>query len=168
MFERGEYIVYGTSGVCRVENITTMKLDGVSAERLYYELVPVGKAGGRIFTPVDSGKTPMRRIMNREEVARLIAQIPEIQTLWVANEKQREENYKACMRTCDCREWVRIIKTLYQRKQERTAQGKKVTATDERYLRMAKECLYSELEIPLGIPKEELEGYITQQIEREK
>lgn len=58
------------------------------------------------------------------------------------------------MNTCDYRAWVSIVKTLYIRKQERTAQGKKITALDERYMRTAENELYSELSLTLGIPKE--------------
>jgi len=28
MFEQGEYIVYGSTGVCKVEKVTTMDMDG--------------------------------------------------------------------------------------------------------------------------------------------
>lgn len=166
MFEKNEYIIYGTSGVCKVDDITTMNMDGVSRERLYYVLSPSSQKGGRIFTPVDSEKTLMRKVLTREEASKLIDEIPDIEELWFASDKQREEKYKQCMRSCDCREWIKIIKTLYLRKQERSAQGKKITSTDEKYLRMAEDYLYSELEIPLGIPKEGMERYIAEQIER--
>ena len=76
------------------------------------------------------------------------------------NDKLREEKYKECMRTCECQDWVRIIKTLYARMQKRLAQGKKVTATDERYFRMAEDNLYSELAMALEVPKDEMENYI--------
>lgn len=164
MFERGEYIVYGTTGVCRIEDITTMNIGGISKDRLYYVLSPSSQKGGRIYTPVDNEKTPMRRIMTGQEARALIEQIPQISELWITNEKVREEKYKQCMRSCDCREWIRIIKTLYMRKMERTAQGKKITSTDEKYLRMAEEYLYSEMEIPLGIPKQNMAAYITGQL----
>ncbi|MCX4321156.1 MAG: CarD family transcriptional regulator, partial [Lachnospiraceae bacterium] len=65
---------------------------------------------------------------------------------------------------CDCRDWIKIIKTLYQRKRERLARGKKTTAMDERYLRMAEENLYSELSLVLGVPREDMEDYITQRL----
>ncbi len=165
MFNKGEYIIYGTSGVCQVEDITTMDMAGVPRDRLYYVLYPTSQKGGKIYTPVDNQKTMMRRILNQEEAAKLIESIPRIEELWITNEKMREEKYKECMRTGDCREWIKIIKTLYMRKMERSAQGKKITSTDERYLKMAEDYLYSELEIPLGIPKEEMEAYITGRIE---
>ena len=166
MFEKGEYIIYGTSGVCKIEDITTMNMASVPKDKLFYVLSPSSQKGGRIFTPVDNPKSIMRRVLSREEAARLIDEIPSIEELWIINEKMREEKYKECMRSGDCREWIRIIKTLYLRKQERTAQGKKITATDERYLKMAEDYLYSELEISLEIPKTQMEAYITQKIEK--
>lgn len=166
MFEKGEYIIYGVSGVCQVEDVTTMEMEGVPRDRLYYVLAPVSQKGGKIFTPVDNEKTPMRRVLTREEATSLIDRIPEIEELWISSEKLRENKYKECMRSGDCREWIRIIKTLYLRNQERSAQGKKVTATDEKYLHMAEECLYSELEIPLEIPKNQVEQYIVERLGR--
>ena len=38
MFEQGEYIVYGSTGVCKVEKVTTMDMDGVPGDKLYYIL----------------------------------------------------------------------------------------------------------------------------------
>ena len=69
------------------------------------------------------------------------------------------------MRTCDYRSWVSIVKTLYLRKKERTAQGKKVTSLDERYMRAAENELYSELSLTLGIPRDQMEGYIKEKLQ---
>ena len=69
------------------------------------------------------------------------------------------------MRSCYCREWIKIIKTLYLRKAERSARGKKITSTDEKYLRMAEDYLYTELEIPLEVSRENMEEYISGRIE---
>lgn len=168
MFEKGEYIVYGTSGVCQVEDITTMEMGGVAGDRLFYVLVPSNQKGGKIFTPVDNKKIFMRRVMNEEEASRLIDEILGIEELWISNEKLREAQYKECLKSCDCKEWIRIIKTLYLRKRSRSAQGKRITSTDEKYLRMAQEYLYSELEIPLGIPRARMEEYISERIQEQK
>ena len=53
MFETGEYVVYGRTGICQVTGVTTMKMDGSSSERLYYILRPGGETEGKIFTPVE-------------------------------------------------------------------------------------------------------------------
>ena len=87
-----------------------------------------------------------------------------IETLWIENEKRREDIFKRSLRTCDSREWVRIVKTLYARKKSRLAQGKKVTASDERFLKAAEDCLYGELSVALDMPKKEVEKYIIKRI----
>lgn len=164
MFEKGDFIVYGNTGVCEVKDITTLRMKDVPKDRLYYLLSPVHHKESKIFTPVDSGKTVMRAVLTKEEAEELIDGIPEINELWVSNDKLREEKYKETMKSCECRDWIKIIKTLYLRKQERIAQGKKTTAMDDRYLRLAEENLYSELSLALGIPKEEMEEYITKRM----
>lgn len=160
MFEIGEYIVYGTTGVCEIMDISTIDIDGVPSDKLYYILSPFYKSGSKVFTPVDNKKIPMRRVLNRNEASALIDDIPNIEELWVGSDKQREEKYKQAIKSCECTEWIRIIKALYQRGKERVAQGKKITATDERYLRIAQDNLYSELSIPLEISKEQVYDYI--------
>ncbi|MDD7740884.1 MAG: CarD family transcriptional regulator [Fusicatenibacter sp.] len=165
MFEVGEYIVYGATGICKVEDITTMDMAGVPRDRLYYVLSPCRQKESRIFTPVDNQKTVMRQVISREEALQLIDSMPQIEELWIPNEKMREELYKEALRSCNCREWVRIIKTLYTRKKKREGAGKKMPSTDERYFRSAEENLYSELAIPLEISPSEVGKYIKKRLD---
>lgn len=166
VFETGDYIVYGSTGICQVMGVTTMDIDGIPKDRLYYVLRPEGQRDGKIFTPVENGKLVMRRVMTQKDAEALINEIPEIETLDISDDKLREERYKECLRTCESREMIRIIKTIYLRKKDRFAKGKKVTATDERYLKQAEENLYSELSMLLGVPKNDMEQYITERLDR--
>lgn len=86
----------------------------------------------------------------------------------MADEKRREDIYKTALRTCDCREWIKIIKTLYLRKMSRIAEGKKVTVSDGKYLHMAEERLYEELALALDMDKDEVVEYITEHVEQSK
>ncbi len=164
MFEIGEYIIYGNTGVCKVGEVTKMKAPGTKDDKLYYSLEPVYDKGCRLFTPVDNEKVKMRPVLTREEADALIEQIQEIDTLWVKDEKNREQIYKEAIRTCSCVEWVRIIKTLYIRKESRLAAGKKVTSSDAKYLHMAEDSLYGELSVVMGIPRDEMESYISRRV----
>lgn len=166
MFNKGEYIVYGTTGVCQVRDITAMSADGSGKEKLYYVLEPVGVSGSRIMTPVEGNKSILRPILSRDEAYRLIDGIQDVDQLWITDDKQRESKYKEALKTCDCREWIGIIKTLHFRKKDRLARGKRLTEVDERYLKKAKENLYRELSIPLEIPAEEVETFIAERIEQ--
>lgn len=168
MYNIGEFVVYGRTGICEVAEITTMKMAGVPKDKLYYILTPCKDKSGKIFTPVENDKVVIRPVITKEEAEALLNQIPEIPELWIPNEKQREAKYKESMRTCECVEWIKIIKTLYVRKQSRLAQGKKITTTDERYLKMVESSLHSELSMALGIPENEMEEYICKYIEGNK
>lgn len=125
MFQKGEFIIYGNKGVCEVTDISKIAISGASRDRLYYVLQPAQDKEGRIFTPVDGQKTEMRRILNRKEAAELIDSIPSIGNLWVADERQRELNYKQAVNSCDCREWIKIIKNPLAQKPAASFPGKK-------------------------------------------
>ena len=164
LYKKGDYIVYDTTGVCLVKDITTIDLNDVPKDKLYYILEPVGTNGGKVITPVENNKSTMRYVLTKEEAYKLINDMKDLEELWVSDSKQREIKYKEALRTCDCREWVRMIKLLYMRREDRLHQGKKMTEMDERYMRKAKENLYGELSIPLGIPISEVEPFILSRI----
>ncbi|MBQ6323128.1 MAG: CarD family transcriptional regulator, partial [Lachnospiraceae bacterium] len=106
-----------------------------------------------------------RYAMSGEEARALIEEMTSVETLWIPDERAREHLYKEALLSMDCRNWVKIIKTLYFRKLDRQARGQKVTVRDEYYLRRAEDRLYGELALALGRNKEEMEGYILEQIE---
>ena len=166
MFRVGDLVIYGRTGICEVVDVTTMDMAGVPKDKLYYILMPRQNKSGKIFTPVENGKVILRAVISKEEAESLIDCIPEIDVLWIANERMREASYKECLRNARCEDYVRIIKTLYIRKQERLAMGKRITATDEKYLKLAESSLYSELSLVLGIPESEMESYLIEKIEQ--
>ena len=128
--------------------------------------VGTGKDDGR-KDYVEGNKSIMRRVLTREEAYELIDAIKTIDKLWVSDEKQRENKYKEALRTCDCKEWVGIIKTLYLRKKDRMVRGKRLTEVDERYMKKAKENLQGELSVTLGISEMEVEQFILNRIGEE-
>ena len=36
MYKKGEYVIYGSSGVCQVGDVTTLDIDNVPKDREYY------------------------------------------------------------------------------------------------------------------------------------
>ena len=72
MFQKGDLIVYGNTGICRVEEVGTPEsLPGVDKEKLYYKLVPV-RSASTIYTPVDTSVF-MRPVMTKEAAAQVQA-----------------------------------------------------------------------------------------------
>lgn len=166
MYEKGEYVVCGHNGICFIEDIANPGFTDAQNHKMYYILEPLNMKGSKVYSPVDSNKVLMRPVMSGEEAEQFIDKIPMVDVLWIGNEKMREERYKKAMLTCEPVEWVKIIKTLYLRKEDRMRQGKKITATDDRYLKLAEDSLYSELGFALGKDKSEMEEYIKVRIEK--
>ena len=87
-----------------------------------------------------------------------------IGSLSVPDYKHREENYKEALKSCDCREWLKVIHTLRQKKAERTERGKKLPSMDAKYLQIAEERLYRDLSISMYLPEENIESLIGEEL----
>lgn len=168
MYASGEYVVHGYSGLCLVEDVTCLKMPGVNKDALYYILRPLNSEDSKIYLPVEGDRGTGRRIMTKEEAVRFMKAAPETEELWTPNHKVREELYKKAMRTCDCGEWIRIIKTLYLKQTERDSIGKRLSASDERFLKQAEDYLYTELSLAMGSSKEEMHRRILELTEQKE
>ena len=162
MYSIGQYVSCGNKGVCTIENVTTLDISGVDKEKMYYILKPCYVAASTVYVPVDSPATSMRPILTKEEAQELIAMIPDIPMLTIENEKFVEQDYKAALKTNRCEEWVKIIKTIYARKQKRLQAGRKETAADGKYFKIAEDNLYGELAIVLAMQRNEVFEYISE------
>lgn len=168
MYQIGEYVVKANSGLCRVEDITHLEGMSVDKKKLYYLLIPLSNEQSKLYVPVDRDRDAkgFRKVMTEEEAWELINHISKIDEIRIDNEKQREQKYKEAVRECNPVKLVGIIKTMYFRKKKRDAQGKKTTAMDERYFRIAEEHLYEELAFALGKKKSEMCAVIKETIEK--
>ena len=126
-------------------------MPGLQIDTKCYLLIPVKRKDEKIYTPVDSEKVKMRRILSSEEARELMEKATDIKNLTIANEKQCESIYREELYSVDCYRWLGLLKTLYARKAERTANGKKITATDERYLKNVESRLKEELDLVIGM-----------------
>lgn len=89
--------------------------------------------GNKIFTPVENPKIVIRKILSKEEVGKLLEDIPATKEFVITNEREREHLYKEAIRCCDCRKLIKVLKTIEARKKIRLANGKKTDSIDEKY-----------------------------------
>ena len=160
MYQIGDYVVKSGNGVCEVKDIQHLNMSGVDKNKLYYVLIPIEDKGATLYVPVDHDN--LRHAMTHDEAWDVIHRIPQIEEVNIENDKLREQSYKEAMRDGEPEELIRIIKHTYLRWQRRTAQGKKTTATDERYFKLAEDKLYSELAFALGKDKSDMRQLITE------
>ncbi|MFV0466277.1 MAG: CarD family transcriptional regulator [Lachnospiraceae bacterium] len=166
MFETGQLIVYGGTGVCEVDGIETREVPGTQDKKLYYTLRPVYSKGSKIYTPVNNEKVVMRPLITKSEANTLINRIGDMDILQEENMNLRDKMYKKILYSCDAESCTRIIKTLYIRKNKRQSAGKRVTANDAKYIHLTEEFLFGELALAIGVPKDEIQNVVTNEVEK--
>lgn len=168
MFEVGDYIIYGNNGVCKVVEIGPIQLSEQNTDKLYYTLEPVYEKGSKVYTPVGNKKVLMRGVISKDKALELIDNIPVVEFDMDLTDKQREKTIKESLRSIDCEEWIRVLKSLYYRKQERLVNDKKMTSSDEKFLQEVEDCLYGELSISLDLEKDEVEDFVLNKLKEAK
>ena len=166
MFQKGELVIYGNNGICRIDEIGVPNLPMAASGALYYTLTPLFSSGV-IYTPVDT-KIFMRPILTKTQAEQLIDQIPEIQEESISIQDTRIliEKYKGILNTHQCEDLIRLIKTIYTKEKLMQEKGKKLAKTEQDYSKLAKELLHREFSLALDIPYEEISNYITERIEK--
>lgn len=166
MFNIGDYMICGANGVCKVEEVGPLEVSGIAKETIYYTLRPVYASETTVFTPVDNEKIIMRPILTKEEAQLLIDGIPSVEIFVVDDDKKKEMLYKEALRSCDCKQLVRIIKTTYLSQKARLAAGKKAIMGDKKYFQMAEEHLYNELALALEMDKSEVKEFVVNRVKQ--
>ena len=166
MFEQGSLIMYGSTGVCRVEDVAPMAGSrGVDKNRLFYKLSPV-YGSGTIYVPVDT-KIFMRTILSHDEALELIHRIPEIQELDDESSKDWHTltvTYQERIHSHDCEDLVSLIKAVYSKTHSGSENGKRPYKIDQEFKKRAEALLHSELSASLDIPLDEVPRFIAQEL----
>jgi len=165
MFQTGDLVVYGTTGVCRVEEICKPGLSE-DKNREYYLLKPRHQ-DGIIYCPVDNTKVPIRSVISREEAEALIDLIPTIQAeaCRAPTLQALAQHYQSNLRSHDCRDLMEMMMSIYAKQQQAEAQHRRLGMVDERFMKQAERLLYGELSAALDISFDEVQPYIARRME---
>lgn len=164
MFEIGDYISYENIGVVKVLDITMIDMPGADRKRNYYILGPVYEEHRTIYCPVDNDKVRMRKILTKDETDSLLSEIDGFEMLEVKDKRQLENICKAALQSTDCKQWIRLFKTLVKERNTSIEHGKKVTTVNERYLRIVQDRICGEFAVALGKGKSEIEALLAQKV----
>lgn len=164
MYEIGQLIVYGGEGVCRVDAIGPLEMQGVQPRTDYYTLMPVW-GHGKIFTPVDT-TVFTRPVLSREEAEALIDRIPDLPVEICENSNPRllNEHYQTYLKSYDCTRLAMLIRAIYAKGRRAAQRGRRLGQVDERNFKRAEEMLYGELSVALDIPVDGVKDYISRRI----
>lgn len=164
LYNVGDIVLYGARGVCRITEIEENEMMGKRIK--YYILKPVYDEKAKIFVPTTNETlcAKMRRTLSAKEIHTLIKSMKREEAIWIQDENQRRKEYKLILAGGDCREIIKMIKTLYRHQQSQIESGKKLHAADERLMKDAEHILHEEFAYVLDIQPEEVLPFILEQV----
>lgn len=160
MYQVGDLIVYGSTGVCRVEAIAPG-----GQGRDYYTLQPLYQSC-TIMTPVDNTKVFMRPIISKADALALIDRIPLLshEAFHARAPRELSEYYDGKLKAHDCQSLAELAMSIYTKREEAQAQKRRLGSVDESYFRRAEELLHCELAAALGIDKDQVAPFIARRV----
>lgn len=166
MFKINDIVVYGQQGVCRIAGIDEKKLDGQT--KRYFVLIPVSAKGTTFYVPTwkEQAWSKMRSVMTKQEINELIDGLVGKPSAWIENENERKDTYRRILAAGDQRAVVGMLRSLFARKKEREAEGKRLHLADEYFMKEAEQLLYSEWQYVLELDRMGLMAYILDRVEK--
>ncbi|MBQ8790123.1 MAG: hypothetical protein IJZ51_02295 [Ruminiclostridium sp.] len=160
----GEHVVYGHSGVCRIEEIATREFDGKKQD--YYLLRPVAHNNATVFVPCDNEKlvSAMRYPISSDEIDRLLTEIDGVDIEWIEDKRERPAFFKSVMQSGDRKQILKVIRCIYIKKQALMNSNRSLPSTDEKILQELERMINDEFSYSLGIGIDEVSGYIADKI----
>lgn len=156
MYQVGERVIYGSNGVCEINEIKMIEVPHTYEEKAYYVMKPLFQ-DCKISVPVDT-KVFMRYVITREDAESLIAQISQVdaQPYYNTALRQLQDYYETKISTHSCEDLLTLLVSLHRKKAAVLAQKRKFGAIDERYMKRVEDLLFGELAVALEMTKAEV------------
>ena len=166
MWKLSDIVIYGSSGICEITDIREQDFCG--EKKIYYILKPLFDSKTVIHVPSFNEKlmSKIKPVLRKSEALDLIKKIPEIEPLWVENDKERMEEYKEILESGKRESIISIIKALDLRSTELREKGKKMRSSDEYFFHDAKKLFENECAYIFSLEKEEVHNFIVCQLDR--
>ena len=155
MFCVGQTVLYGSNGVCMVDDVTEKRIGKTKMQ--YYVLKPLCNNTSTLFVPTANQQlvSKMRRILTEDEAEAILRNLPPCGD-WNDNKQERSEQFRAIITEGSCVELIRLIRLVRTHGQEQLAGGKRLHITDERFLKEAEKMVCEEFSLVLHISRDEV------------
>ena len=169
MYQIGEVISYGTTGICTIVDIRMESLSRTGARKQeYYVLQPIATPTCVTYVPTGNAALTgkMRQIMTGEEIDRMIDSVKGQSMEWIEDTRQRAESYQRILSGGISGDLLKLISCLYLEKKNRSKGGRKICVTDEKILASAERMVSEEFAYALQIPEKQVSAYIADRMEK--
>ena len=157
MYTVGMSILYGRTGVCRVEAIGPAPFQEHDGQR-YYKLRAVFSTSGEcIYIPVDTAVS-MRPLISSNEATDYLERLSQLkpQSFTSRNPVELVSHYQEMLASCNPENILLLIKEIYLKEKELAAHHKKLGQADSRYLKVAERLVCEEFAMALQTTPESI------------
>ena len=168
MFQIGEMVAYGATGVCTIEDIRMEAVSRAGTKKQeFYILRPEATPSCITYVPTANAAltAKLRPILTRQEIDAMIASVKDQKLEWIDDTRRRAEAYGQILSGGISAELLKLIACLYVEKKSRIRGGRKFSATDEKILSSAERMVSEEFSYALQIPQNQVTAYIAEKME---
>ncbi len=163
-FKKDDFVVYGKNGVCLVEDIKTMNFAGENGS--YYILKPKSSGSSTVYVPVSNEKlvSKMRSVMTKKQIDTMLRSANEDEIIWNDIKTERLEEFNEIITSGNSRRLLLLVMCIYKKKQEKEAENKHISSTDESIMRTAEELIEEEFAFALKCSGDKVVDYIRKKL----
>lgn len=165
MYEVGDLVVYGSSGVYRVDEVGPIRhIRGYNPEQNYYKLVS-SRHKDQIYVPVD-GKVFLRPVMNADQAEELMDHADGLPDEICRSREPRvlREYYQQMLDAHNAAALVRLIRSVNAKGRNAASQGRRLGKVDLDYKKRAESLLGEELSAAMDISFEDAQAMLSQRV----
>ena len=160
MRQIGEIVIYGSKGVCKIEEICNLDMSGEMKE--YYVLAPLYDKSTKVYVPIDKERLTnrMRDVMSPEAIEEFIADIDSIEADWCEDTDERKPYYTDIVSKGDVRRIVAMLKALYAHRAKLDKMNRRMYVSDERSIRDGEKLIQGEIAHVFGLHPSEVAQFV--------
>lgn len=151
MFPVGMSVLYGRTGVCRVEGIGTPPAQKKGGSCCCYKLRALFSSSGElIYIPVDTAVS-IRPLIGKSEASRHLERLAQMRSPSFPSQKPSElaAHYQELLATSRLEDCLLLLKEVFLKEQDLARHKKKLGQVDTRYQKVAERLVCEEFAVAL-------------------
>lgn len=165
-FNIGEYVVYCSGEICRIDERSERCFDGVSKKE-YCKLTPVDAVNSAYYIPSEYLESKARRLLTKDEIYKMIDGMPNASGTWYSDKNERRDYFESVLKSDNIPVMIGMMKTIYDERSKLSASGKRLVAADERAFSAAEHLINREFAFVLGIKENDVSDFIQRRLAAE-
>lgn len=164
MLELNTQVRYGDRGIFCVKEITRKKNKERKWEDWYVLCAMHEGVETTVVTP--SWNQKIRPLLRQEEILQIMEDMEHLPTIWIEDKRLRTDTFKEILSSGDFLKMAQLIKTIYLKKQEKSAVHKMISDQDNEILKYAEGLLFEEIALCFNVECEQVAQFIMQKVQQ--